>query len=195
MSLSKKLSAASYTQLTFVDKPNKKNKDGNLTKINVAQPPAYYHSLIFLQPEIIMKNLFVAILLISANASFAAMDHNGNMGAMPSQHQTMSGQHTAQQMSQQMMNTESMRNMMTFMQQMQASMQNMSEFMEKNQMMNQMQLGEAASVMEQMSTQMHEMSKKMMAGQFDEKELSMMREQHKEMMNNMEQLEKNMKNN
>ncbi|NOZ53107.1 MAG: DUF4175 domain-containing protein [Gammaproteobacteria bacterium] len=142
-----------------------------------------------------MKISSIVILFIFATTAFAAMDNNGGMRSMPSQHQTMSGQHATQQMSQQMMNTESMRNMMTFMQQMQTSLQDMSKFMEKHQTMDQTQRGETANVMEQMSKQMHEMSEKMQTGNFDDKTSALMRERHDKMIQDMNQLEQNLQKN
>ena len=133
----------------------------------------------------------ITILFVFIISSQAAMGGKTGMDGMMTP-ESMSTQHATQQMSQHMMNDESMRKMMTFMNQMQTSMQDMSKLMGKHQMMNQLQLSESGKIMDQMSKQMHEMSAQMQAGKFDEKDLSLMRERHEEMIRNMDQLEKNL---
>ena len=89
----------------------------------------------------------IALLFVFITSSQAAMGGKTGMdGRMTSE--SMSTQHATQQMPQNMMNDESMRKMMTFMNQMQTSMQDMSKLMGNHQMMNQMQLSESGKIMD-----------------------------------------------
>ena len=134
--------------------------------------------------------IMLMVLVFSMGGAYA--DMAGKTGGTQSNQQMMSTQQSMNQMSQQMMSQEHMRNMTQFMQQMQSSVSDMNTLMQKHKMMNQIQLGEAAKVMEQLSNQMREMSKNMQAGRFDDKELAMLREHHEEVVRDMKQLQQNL---
>jgi len=136
--------------------------------------------------------MIVITLIFVYGGAFAEMAGKG--GGTMSNQQMMSTKQTTQQMSQQMMSQEHMRNMVQFMQQMQSSVSDMNTLMQKNKMMNQIQLGEAARVMEQLSNQMRAMSQQMQAGRFDDKELAMLRQRHEEVVRDMKQLQQNLQN-
>lgn len=133
---------------------------------------------------------FTAALIFTAPV-WADM-HDGTMHDKQTESQMMSTQQATHEMMHQSMSQKSMQNMMQLMEQMRQNMTKMSQLMENHKMMNQMQLSEAAKMMDHMSTSMHEMSKNMNAGIFDDKTVSMMKERNKEMQEMMETLQKQM---
>ena len=101
---------------------------------------------------------------------------------MDKQHdQTMSRQHATQKSMTQMMNRDQLRNMAQLMDQMQNTMSSMTQLMEQHRMMNQTQLSEVAGVMQHLSQNMQKMSQDMDKGDYDDKTLSMLRDQTKDM--------------
>lgn len=132
-----------------------------------------------------MKKLISIVLGLSLVCTGASVFAAGkDMMSSPmdkSKDQTMSRQHASQMSTSQMMNRDQLRNMTQLMDQMHETMQTMTQLMENHRMMNQMQLGEVAGVMQKLSTNMQKMSQDMSKGDYDDKAVTALQDQTRDM--------------
>jgi len=140
------------------------------------------------------KRSLILVPLLFAGTVMAAGPGGGTMSKDQMQSQTMTTQQANQQMMHQTMSPQSTEHMLQLMQQMRDHMTQMSQLMEKHQMMSQTNLSQAAKVMEHMSTNMQELSKRIRQGQFDDKSVAMLNQHNQEMTQMMNQLQQQLEN-